>query len=87
MRNEPIARTNRLTRATDKSIFGDGILYLCWSNEVKLGRKRRTRRRLTPATTDNKAFVYELLAFGTCTVLNLNLRTLDSFQPNLTAVY
>ena len=58
MSNDPIANTNRLTRATIKSILGDGILYLYWSKEVKPGRKKRTSSRLTPATSDNKAFVY-----------------------------
>ena len=58
MSNDPTARTNRLNRATDRSIFSDGILYLYWSKEVKPGRKKRTRSRLTPATSDNKAFVY-----------------------------
>ena len=57
MRNEPIDRINRLTRAIDRSIFGDGILYLCWSKEVKPGKKKRKRARLTPATSDNKTFV------------------------------
>ncbi len=58
MRNEPTDRIDRLTRATDRSIFGDGTLYLCWRKEVKLGKKRRKRARLTPATSDNKTFVY-----------------------------